>query len=189
MMNGSIATGYTVGNAAAINVSLGYYPDWVIVQNLTDADKMTMAFLGRYNIPFTSGGTTEVTPGAIIKGATSTATATVETVLLYSGTWAGGDAAGFFIVRDVNGTFTSEAAYISNDDTAGADDATVTANVTFTISIDTEVAAETTNAAITRYTGSTTAGIGFTIGSTVAEEAKLLHYIAFRADERKNVTA
>lgn len=188
-MTGMIATGYSVGNAAAINVSLGWYPDWVIVQNLTDADKMTMAFLGRYNIPFTSGGTTEITAGAHIKGATSGAVAVVDTVLLYSGTWAGGDAAGFLIVRDVVGTFTSEAVYMDLDDTSGVDDATATANVTFTISIDTEVAAETTNAALTRYVGSSTAGIGFTIGSTVAEEAKLLHYIAFRADERKNVVA
>lgn len=188
-MQGQISTGYTVGNGAAINVPIGWYPDWVIVQNLTDADKMTMGYLGRYNIPFTSGGTTEITAGCTVKGATSGATATVETVLLYSGTWAGGDAAGFLIVRDVVGTFSSEAAYISSDDTSGADDATVTANVTFTISSDTEIAAETSNAAITRYTGSTSAAIGFTIGSTVAEEAKLLHYIAFRADERKNVVS
>lgn len=188
-MQGQIASGYAVGNGAAINFPLGWYPDLVIVQNLTDGDKMTMGHLGRYNIPFTSGGTTEITVGCTIKGATSSATAVVETVLLYSGTWAGGDAAGFLIVRDVVGTFTSEAAYISSDDTAGADDATVTANVTFTLSVDTEVAAETGNAAITRYTGSTSAAIGFTIGSTVAEEAKLLWYIAFRADERKNVVS
>ena len=189
MHTGMIASGYTVGNAAAINVSLGWYPDMVYLVNLTDADKITTAYLGRQSVPFSSGGTTEVTAGARIKGATSGATAIVEAVLLYSGTWAGGDAAGFFVVRDVTGTFASEAAYIDSDDTAGADDATITANVTFTVSVDTEVAVETTTSAITRYVGSTTAGIGFTIGSVVAEEAKLLFWIAFRADQRKNVAA
>jgi hypothetical protein len=189
MHTGMIASGYTVGNAAAINVSLGWYPDKVEVWNLTAGTIVTNGFLSRQSIPFSSGGTTEVTAGQRIKGATSGALAIVEAVLLYSGTWAGGDAAGFFVVRDVTGTFQSENAYMDLDDTAGIDDATITVNVTFSIKIDTAAAAVTTTSAILRYAGSTTAGIGFTIGSVVATEANLLYWIAFRADQRKNVAA
>lgn len=185
-MQGQIKFGRTVGNGAAINISLGWIPDYVLVANVTDSDKVTEAYLGGDTqvVPFTSGGTTEVTAGAVITGATTTtARALVREVLLYSGTWAGGDAAGFFVVEMLEGTFTTEAVYISNDATTGADDASVTANVTHSIDYDAEVAAATSNAAITRYVGSSTAAKGFTIGSTVAEEAKLLCYIAVRGDQ------
>lgn len=182
-MRGQIASGYLVGDGAAQNVSIGWYPDHVFVTNLTDGDKITQGHLGHWSIPFSSGGTTEVEVGDTIKGATSAATAVVKQILVYSGTWAGGDAAGFFIVEKVTGTFQSENVYVDNDDTSGTNDATVTVNVQINTSIDTEVAAETGNAAISRYAGSTSAAIGFTIGSTISEEAKLLFWMAFRADQ------
>src|SRR5690606_20979958 len=103
----------------------------------------------------------------------------VREVLEYSGTWAGGDAAGFFIVEMISGTFGSENVKVG----AGTNDATVTINATHSVNIDTEVAAATTTAAITRYIGSSAASSGFTIGSSIATEAKLLRYIAIRGDE------
>lgn len=63
--------------------------------------------LGR-RLSFTSGGTTEIVEGNTITGATSGATAYVERVVLTSGTWAGGDAAGYFILSTQVGTFRSE---------------------------------------------------------------------------------
>jgi hypothetical protein len=181
-VNCQMACGYTVGNGAAINVPLGWYPDWVFLNNLTDGDKMTTAYLGHQSIPFSSGGTATLSDGLLIIGATSGARARLVDVLIYSGTFAAGDAAGFLIVKDVTGTFTSEAVYYEGSSTV--DDATVTANVTFTTSIDTEVATETTTSALTRYTGSIgSAAIGFTIGSVVAEEAKLLFWMALRGDQ------
>lgn len=63
--------------------------------------------LGR-EVAFTSGGTYEVLEGDIITGATSAATAIVRRVILTSGTWAGGDAAGRLIVNTQTGTFQSE---------------------------------------------------------------------------------
>jgi len=174
--------GYTVGNAAAINIELGWIPDWVRVVNLTDADKDTEAFLGggRYVIPFSSGGTTEIEVGDTIWGVTSNATAQVLQVLLYSGTWAAGDAAGFLVVDDVDGTFDSEA--VNNvSDASAADYATVTVNVNHYWSTDTEVAAETTTSRLTQYVGVQAENAkGFTIGAVVAEEAKLLAWFAFR---------
>lgn len=179
------ASGYHVGNGAAINVELGWIPDFVKVYNLTDADEWHTAVLGggRKVIPFSGGGTTEIVVGDTITGATSGATAFVEQVLEYSGTWAGGDAAGFFIVRDVVGTFGSENVKVGS----GTDDATVTAAVNHTVSIidsgagATDIAATTGNDAIAAYVGvSASNAKGFTIGSGIAEEAKLLYYVAWR---------
>lgn len=180
-MKGIIKTGYLVGNGAAQNIELGFVPDYVKVINVTDGDKIHEAFIGAHQVvPFSSGGTTEIVEGNVIIGATSGARATVREVLEYSGTWAGGDAAGFLVVEMISGTFGSENVYVGT----GTNDATVTANVTHTIDIDTEVASATGNAAITPYAGAAGSNAkGFTIGSTIAEEAKLLRYIAVRGDE------
>lgn len=190
-MKGQTVVGYTVGNGAALNIELGWIPDYVEVYNLTDADEVHKAFLGgdRYTIPFSGGGTNEIEVGDTITGATSGATALVEQVLEYSGTWAGGDAAGFLIVRDVVGTFQSETVYAS-DTPSGTDDATVTVNVNHTVSIidsgsgTTDIALTTGNDAISKYAGvSGSNSKGFTIGSGIAEEAKLLGYVAVRGDQ------
>jgi len=184
-MKDQIEVGYTVGNGAALNIELGWIPDWVEVWNLTDADEVHSAFLGgdRYAIPFSSGGTTEIVVGNTIVGATSGATALVEQVLEYSGTWAGGDAAGFLIVSNVVGTFGSENVKVGS----GTNDATVTVNVNHTVSIidtgagATDLALTTGNDAISKYVGAAgTNSKGFTIGSGIAEEAKLLGYVAVR---------
>lgn len=172
-------SGEVVGNGAAINVELGYIPDLVIITNATDGDKIHMGYPNRMAIPFSGGGTTEIVAGDLIEGATSGATARVKSVLLYSGTWAGGDAAGFFIIEreTLTGTFESENVFVGS----GTDDATVTVNVTHTVDIDTEVASATGNAAISGYVGvDATNAKGFTIGSTIAEEAKLLRWAALR---------
>lgn len=62
-------------------------------------------------VEFTSGGTTTPVAGDVIYGDTSTASATVEVVHLLStggGSWAGGDAAGFFFLsNDAGNAWTS----------------------------------------------------------------------------------
>lgn len=67
----------------------------------------TAVDLGR-EIAFTSGGVTEITAGQTITGATSAATAVVRRVILTSGSWAAGDAAGRFIINGQTGTFQAE---------------------------------------------------------------------------------
>jgi hypothetical protein len=59
-------------------------------------------------IAFTSGGTYEVQEDDTITGATSGATAVVKRIIVSSGTWAGGDAAGTFVIYSQTGTFQSE---------------------------------------------------------------------------------
>ncbi len=59
-------------------------------------------------LSFTSGGTYEVLEGNTITGATSGATAVITRVLLQSGTWAAGTAAGKLIFATDTGTFQAE---------------------------------------------------------------------------------
>lgn len=61
-----------------------------------------------YVLPFTSGGTTEITDDYDIAGATSGATAHIEQVVLTSGSWAAGDAAGTLLITPISGTFVAE---------------------------------------------------------------------------------
>ncbi|MCV0395473.1 MAG: hypothetical protein K5872_22255 [Rhizobiaceae bacterium] len=179
-MKGMIKIGVTVGNGAALNVECGFVPDVVMLFNVTDGDLITCGLLGPYIVPFSSGGTTEIVAGDKIVGATSGAQAWVREVLEYSGTWAGGDAAGFFVVDMISGTFQSENVDVGSDTNL----ATVTANVVHNVAIAAAAASATGTSAISRYEGSTGSGKkGFTIGSVIAEEAKALRYIAFRGDE------
>lgn len=181
----SFKTGITVGNGAAINVELGWIPDFVMVYNATDGDLLTAGFLNQYVIPFSGGGVNELVAGETITGVTNTGvSAIIQEVLLYSGSWAGGDAAGFFVVEyaDQDGTFGSENV---TGETAGAtDDATVTVNVTHGFASAAAISGEDTgNAALLPYGGvAETNSKGFIIGLTVAEEAKCLRWVAWRND-------
>lgn len=180
-MKGSPKIGITVGNGAALNIELGFVPGLVQLYNCTDGDLITTAFL-QWVIPFSSGGTTEIVAGNTITGATSGATAVVESVLLYSGTWAGGDAAGFFTVLEgsLSGTFGSENVFVGS----GTNDATVTVNVVHNVAVAAAAAGATGTSAISRYEGvAGTNAKGFTIGSVIAEEAKLLRYVAWRNED------
>lgn len=78
---------------------------------------------------FTSGGVTEIGVGDWIVGATSTAKAEVIKVVLTSGTWAAGTAAGTFTIKNQHGTFQSENLKVA----AGTDDATIAANSTVSL--------------------------------------------------------
>jgi len=172
-------SGAVVGNGAAINIELGWIPDLVEVYNATDGTPTNKSWIGEYSIPFSSGGVNEIEVGDLITGATSGATARVKQVEVYSGTWAGGDAAGFFVVRgeDIVGTFASE--NVIGEAAGATNDATVTVQVVHGYDSDTEVAAD--NAGIVPYVGVLgTNSKGFTIASGLATEAKLLRWAAWR---------
>jgi hypothetical protein len=67
----------------------------------------SLVALGR-EIAFTSGGTYEILEGDTITGATSTAFAVVTRVVLQSGTWAAGTAAGYLVFASDTGAFQAE---------------------------------------------------------------------------------
>lgn len=73
----------------------------------SSASGWTLVALGR-QVSFTSGGTYTVVEGDTITGATSSATAVITRVVLTSGTWAAGTAAGKLIFASQTGTFQSE---------------------------------------------------------------------------------
>jgi hypothetical protein len=178
-MTAQVKVGYVNGTGSAINVSLGWIPDHVKVINLTDGDDYWENWLGKV-IAFTSASV-EPVAGDTLRGLTNTnVTGVVKQVILDTGTYAAGDAAGWLIfdADDLSGSFGSENAEINDSDT---NDITVAVQDQDGIDIDTEVAATTTAATnIQAYVGSTTAAKGFTIGATISEDAKLLGYIATR---------
>ena len=178
-------SGCAVGNGAALNIQLGWVPDRVEVYNATDGNTLTVCYPRTLVIPFSGGGTNVIVVGEKITGVTSGATAIIKAILVYEGTWAAGNIAGFFVANreDVVGTFQSE--NIIGETASASDDATVTvqgANLGY--DSDTEVAAVTTAATqALGYSGAAaTAAQGFTIGATLAEEAKLLRWSAWRDD-------
>jgi len=66
------------------------------------------AFTGpEIDLPFNSGGTTEIAAGDTIAGASSSATGLVQAVTIDSGSWAGGDAAGTLTLRRKVGRFSN----------------------------------------------------------------------------------
>lgn len=67
----------------------------------------TLCNLGEW-IDFTSGGTYEIQEGDTITGHTSSVTAIVGRIILSSGTFADGDAAGRMFIRNVSGAFQAE---------------------------------------------------------------------------------
>ncbi len=86
----------------------------------TAADLYKSTVAGWVNVPlgrelsFTSGGTTEVAEGDLLEGLISGATATITRVVLESGTWAAGTAAGRFIFASQTGTFQAEGVEVSS---------------------------------------------------------------------------
>ncbi len=188
MNTGQVAAGFLRGTGAAINVELGWIPDFVQIVNLTDGDKVHANFLKKV-VAFTSGGTEEIKAGDKLHGNTSDATAIIDQVILDSGTWAGGDAAGWFILQPASMSATSfsaaETAYREGVDSDGDNYCTLTAAEDQDgIDIDTEVAGTTTAATnVAEYVGARGSNAkGFTVGATISEDAKLLGYFAFRGD-------
>lgn len=97
-----------------------------------EAGKSGLVKVRSYSLAYTSGGTYEVAPGDVIVGASSGASAMVADAGLSSGTWAGGDAAGTFVLVNQVGTFELEDLNVlsnSNVATIGADSSPVDTTV------------------------------------------------------------
>ncbi|MCD6197488.1 MAG: hypothetical protein J7K15_02805 [Deltaproteobacteria bacterium] len=65
----------------------------------------TAVYIAPNRLGFDSGGTTEIKVGDKIQGATSGATGIIRAVELTSGSWSGGDAAGYFYFEQITGTW------------------------------------------------------------------------------------
>lgn len=109
-----VRSGSFAGGDAAGTITIASETGVFVAENLnvganlnvaTIAAGTTTAF-GR-EMSFTSGGTYEVAAGDTIVGATSTKTAVITRVVLESGSWAAGTAAGRFIFTTDSGAFTA----------------------------------------------------------------------------------
>lgn len=78
-------------------------------------------------VAFTSGGTTTPSLGATVWGDTSNANAVLEYVVVNTGSWAGGDAAGYFLLSNWNGTAWTSGENFTFNSTAPANNGTFTA--------------------------------------------------------------
>lgn len=77
----------------------------------------------KWRVNFTGGGTTTPVVHDTLTGLTTTTTSCrIKSITVTSGTWAGGDAAGYFIVDQLTGDFAAENVEINSSTT---DDATV----------------------------------------------------------------
>jgi len=175
---------YLYGTGAAIDVPLGGIPLTAELHNVEDGDRIDTFFRGKV-IAFTSAGTFEIKKGMKIQGATSGATALIRDVLVKSGTFAAGDAAGVFIIDHIDsnnvGTFGSENVFVpGNSASSGSNDATVV--VAANISGEAITTAVAQGTVLTAYVGNQSNAPGITIGTTGSENDKLL-FLAWEMGE------
>lgn len=107
----AFASGITVATAGPDNVEVGFIPDIVKLWKFNGTVPAVNVWIRAKFCAFTSGGTYEIKAGDVIQGATSKLVrAEVRRVVVTSGSWAAGDAAGFLIWQDwnQNGNFGSE---------------------------------------------------------------------------------
>lgn len=182
--------GFIHGTSAKINVEIGFVPDYVRIWNATDGENVFEGWLAKV-IVFTSLSTA-VEPGFWLKGITSGAKARIRDIILDSGTIAAGDAAGWFIVdaEDITGTIQSENAqiYVSEPGsaTAAINHCGVVVEVTFgqeTITSAGPVSASATGDIVAYIGTEATLRKGFTIGTKISEDGKLLGYLAISNDQ------
>lgn len=103
--------GFHLATGGPDNIQVGFIPDVVELYSVGRAVPVINVWIRMKFCAFTSGGTYEVKAGDVLQGATAVGVrAEVQKVYLTSGTWAGGDAAGYFLWQDwqQNGTFGSE---------------------------------------------------------------------------------
>jgi len=126
-----------VGNGGAQGDLMGisYHGDWttgakgvMVLTNITgtfvDNESLKMPLLAF------DAGTLEISEGASLVGATSGKTATVTSVTISTGTYAGGDAAGYISVKNNSGTWTDgEKIQINGTDHADVNGASQPAEV------------------------------------------------------------
>ena len=197
------ASRFVVGTGSALNVNLGFIPDYARVTNLTGGDVITEGALAQV-LDFGGGGTDELKGGMIlVQNDDQSIWALVREVLVQSGTWAAGDAAGFIVLEPGfgNGTFgnskqlsvapAQQNPIIAPRGASGDWGTTASAAYEPTIvATANSVTSATGNAAISAYSGAVAAGstegapVGVTLGSTVSESNNLLHIQAWREDPR-----
>ena len=182
-----VADGYIEGGTAQ-NIELGFHPRYVRILNLTEGTEVYYDASLYDVLRFDGGGTEEIEAGYTIQAADDGWSAVVAEVVLISGTWAGGDAAGYLVLEP--GSLTGAGNLADNDNIKvatqkGGDPSgnwatlNTATNYRRTFDTDTEVGFIASND-ITPYDGTAAGnGVGFSIGTGIGSADDLLYYIAF----------
>jgi hypothetical protein len=196
----AIHNGVHIATAGPDNIEVGFIPDVVRLTKINGTVPAQNLWIRLKVCAFTSGGTVEVKAGDTIQGATAKLVrAEVRRVVVTSGTWAGGDAAGYFLWQDwnQNGSFGSENVdLLASGSTVDGGGGVATANVA-TVTAQSELgnyalsgaatATESSFAYVTPangiqpYSGSDGAtSEGFTITATLGTAGDMWFWEAFR---------
>lgn len=184
-----VRTGFIHGTGNALNVEIGFVPDYLRLVDITNGDIITEGYFKRI-ILFTSLSAT-INVGNYIKGRTSGATARVNQVIIDTGTVAGGDAAGWLICDpfEVVGTLETEEAQVYPSKPGAGDAPTDHLDLVVDTEEGNNIAAavvQVTTAAtqVTAFEGTDAdQKKGFTVGASVSIVNVLFHYLAIANDQ------
>tara|TARA_B100002003_G_scaffold184400_2_gene172746 strand:+ start:2355 stop:2912 length:558 start_codon:yes stop_codon:yes gene_type:complete len=185
MFKGHFASGVILGAGAAVNVSCGFIPDLVILNNANGATE-TVTIGGGFAVVKFDSGSTEIVVGDKLVDESAAGTFYVKSVTVTSGTWAGGDAAGWMEIYFVSGTVTNNntLGIVKREGRAAVTNAaTVDGSILYpNVDIDTEVGAA--SAFVLPYAGvAATTPRGFTIGASAAVSGEFVWWAAFGKEE------
>ena len=181
--------GFIVGTGAARNIELGFVPSSVKIINISG--RATFEATLAQVIAFDSGSV-EIKAGMRIDAADEGWRGVVAEVILASGSWAGGDAAGWIVFEP--GTLVGSANIANNDGIFASDQADlagrtnvadVSAAGLVAVGVERPVGggAVVANAEITPYLGTEgSAAKGFTIAAGIAADNDLVRYQAWAPD-------
>lgn len=190
-MQARMKSGLIYGAGAAVNVQCGFIPTRVELFNDTDGTPLVTWHAGRY-ITFDGGGAAdsaydhkEIVSGMKIKDVTNGGYGTVKSVVLDTGAWNLGTAAGlieFFPGTD-GGTF-ADSGQIDVIDERGYNRFTdaATAATALNERACAVATAAATSTAITAYAGSSVLQPGFTVDASTAADGKILSWVAWGAE-------
>lgn len=181
MFKGQFATGAILGAGAAVNVSCGFIPAHVVVSNPRGAAETLIHWFGPALLRFDSGSEA-ILPGDVLVDATAGGKFTVLESVLLTGTFEGGDAAGYLRIMEESGTITNNNnlnRLAAQDRGASSNVATIDGSVIYThTDTDSEVGTPAANF-VFPYVGTTALAKGFTLSSGVMVSAENIFWTAW----------
>ncbi len=184
-MKGHMKSGVFLGAGAAVTIETGFIPTMVVLSNPRGATEAVSLWTNLPVLAFDSGSD-EILKGDVVTDATAGGSFTVASITVTSGTWAGGDAAGYMELLGETGTITNnnELNVLAGENRGALTGAaTIDGSVIyFDVDIDSEVGTPASRFVVA-YQGTTTASAGFTISAGAAVSSEWISWVAFGADE------
>lgn len=182
-------SGVIKGAGAAVNIDCGFIPNLVMLNNARGSAE-TLTVWDGYSVLGFDSGSEEILAGDMLQDASASGTFEVVSVTLLTGSWAGGDAAGFMEIVGDTGTITNnnELNRVAANPpgpvrTAASGVATIDGSVVpFDIDIDTEVGTPASRFVVPYRGVAGTTAKGFTIAAGAAVSGEYVRWTAFGAE-------